>query len=297
MPLPVDEKTVETSKALAETLQSIFGPHPGFRPAHAKGALLTGTFHPTPAAAALSRASHFALPSTNVTARFSSSGGIPELPDTDPNGNPRGLAVRFHLPDSPTGRRVHTDIIAHSVDGFPGTTGTDALSFFQSLKNGTVGSSLETHPKAAHFVGLPKPFPESFGREQYFAVNAAVRYRIVPTNGVRHLTDEVVKTRPEDYLFAGLREGLPVEMKLVAQVGDVNKGDKTDDNTAKWPEDREVVELGVIKLVEVVGEGESKEEQRTIVFDPIPHDPLLEVRAGVYLISGRERRAACPVGH
>ncbi|WP_255406352.1 hypothetical protein [Mycobacterium sp. E796] len=43
-----------------------------------------------------------------------------------------------------------------------------------------------------------------------------------------------------------------------------------------------------------------RRSQRHIVFDPIPRlegiepsdDPLLELRAAVYLISGRERRAA-----
>jgi len=42
------------------------------------------------------------------------------------------------------------------------------------------------------------------------------------------------------------------------------------------------------------------EEQKKIIFDPIPRidgveaslDPLLDIRAAVYLISGRERRAA-----
>lgn len=42
------------------------------------------------------------------------------------------------------------------------------------------------------------------------------------------------------------------------------------------------------------------EEQRKIIFDPIPRfpgiepsdDPLLELRAAIYLMSGRRRRAA-----
>jgi hypothetical protein len=32
MPLPADEKVVEESKALLQTVQAIFGPHPGKRP-------------------------------------------------------------------------------------------------------------------------------------------------------------------------------------------------------------------------------------------------------------------------
>jgi catalase len=49
-----------------------------------------------------------------------------------------------------------------------------------------------------------------------------------------------------------------------------------------------------------LAEEESLKEQKKIIFDPIPRvegvepsdDPLLEVRASVYLISGKQRRAA-----
>lgn len=76
---------------------------------HAKGILLHGIFEPTAQAKALSKAKHFNEPSTMVTARFSSSTGNPDIPDSDPRSNPRGLAVRFHLAETP--RRVHTDIV------------------------------------------------------------------------------------------------------------------------------------------------------------------------------------------
>jgi catalase len=59
-----------------------------------------------------------------------------------------------------------------------------------------------------------------------------------------------------------------------------------------------VIELGVVKIEELVPE--NAKEQKHIIFDPIPRvkgvepsaDPLLEMRAAVYLLSGRERRAA-----
>ena len=120
MPLPSDEKLLALSEDLLQQIQAIFGAHPGFRPADAKGALLTGSFTPAPGAAALTRAPHVARPSTPVTVRFSSSTGLPEIPDNDPNANPRGCAIRFHLAP-----HVHTDIIAHSVDGFPTRTGQE----------------------------------------------------------------------------------------------------------------------------------------------------------------------------
>jgi catalase len=46
MPLPTDERLIALSEELLLQLDTIFGLHPGFRPAHAKGAMLTGTFTP-----------------------------------------------------------------------------------------------------------------------------------------------------------------------------------------------------------------------------------------------------------
>ncbi|KAI1646581.1 catalase related protein [Daldinia loculata] len=308
MPLPSDENVVQTSSAIVSTLHGIFGPHPGFRPAHAKGVLLKGTFTPTPEAKTLSKAPHFNNPSTPISARFSSSTGIPELPDTDPNGNPRGFAIRFVLAETP--RRVHTDIITHSVDGFPGSNGQDALEFFTAVKDGSIGEYLASHLKALAFIQAPKPTPASFGKEKYFGVNAFkfiaadgketfIRYRIVPSAGEAYLDEAALKDKSPSFLYDGVPELLksgPIVFKLKAQIAE--DGDVTDDNTAKWPEERRVVELGTIELQSIADDQAA--QQKRIIFDPIPRvegveasaDPLLEVRAGIYLISGRERRAA-----
>src|ERR1700761_406166 len=97
MPLPTDEKIVSLSNQILQKFEALFGAHPGFRPAHAKGTMLHGTFTPTAEAATLSRAPHFNRPATSATVRFSNSSGIPVIPDNDPNADPRGFAVRFHL--------------------------------------------------------------------------------------------------------------------------------------------------------------------------------------------------------
>jgi len=55
---------------------------------------------------------------------------------------------------------------------------------------------------------------------------------------------------------------------------------------------------GLLRLEALVGDGAA--EQKQMIFDAIPRvrglersaDPLSDVRAAVYLISGRERRAA-----
>ncbi|KAK6088444.1 catalase related subgroup [Seiridium cupressi] len=308
MPLPTDGKVVETSKEIVQTLHSIFGPHPGFRPAHAKGVLFHGSFTPTEAAKSFSKAPHFSHPSTPVLARLSSSTGIPNLPDRDSNGNPRGFAIRFVLAESP--RRIHTDIVAHSVDGFPGATGEDALEFFSALKNNTIGDYLASHPKAKAFVDAPKPTPTSFGKEKYFGVNAFklissegketfIRYRIIPVDGEELLDERALKDKSQTFLFDEVPEKLkhgPIEFKLTAQLAE--DGDITDDSTVKWPEERKIVELGAIKLESVADDQAA--QQKHIIFDPIPRvegveasvDPMPQARAGIYLISGKERRSA-----
>ena len=71
MPLPSDDKIVQLANDLLAQLDAIFGLHPGFRPAHAKGAMLSGTFAPSPEARSLTRAPHVTRESTPVTVRFS----------------------------------------------------------------------------------------------------------------------------------------------------------------------------------------------------------------------------------
>src|SRR3979411_1421372 len=105
-----------TNQALAEqlldVLDTLAGVHPGFRPAHAKGLMCSGTFTPAPEAAKLTRAPHANQPSTPVRVRFSNGTGVPTIPDNDPaRSGPRGIAIRFHLDE-----HVHTDLVAHSTN-------------------------------------------------------------------------------------------------------------------------------------------------------------------------------------
>jgi len=130
MPLTTDEKLMALSREVIDAFDKVDGGvHPGFRPAHAKGILLTGSFTPAPDAAALTLAPHLRQPSTPVTARFSNFAGIPTVPDNDPQGaSPRGFAVRFHLAE-----HTHTDIVAHSTDNFPARTAEGLLAFLKAL--------------------------------------------------------------------------------------------------------------------------------------------------------------------
>ncbi|OBT60662.1 hypothetical protein VE03_09931 [Pseudogymnoascus sp. 23342-1-I1] len=319
MPLPSDEQILATSRGLIDQLQALFGKHPGFRPAHAKGHVLTGTFTPTEKAAKLSSAPHFALPSTPLLARFSTSTGLPAIPDTDPNALPHGFAIRFQLPDR-DGRRVHTDIISHSTPTFPTRTGAEFLELLTAIGASSTSTEspnpaekfLGSHPAAHYHVTNPPPVTGSYATDTFYGVNAfylidadgkktAIRYRIVPSSSPTTLSAEELKAKPDNFLRTDLESRIgagPLVFSLVAQVA--ASGDLTDDATALWPEDREIVELGKIELDALLDEEEGGKEQKCVIFDPIPRiegveesdDPLLELRAAIYLISGRERRAA-----
>lgn len=308
MPLPNDEKLIALSEEILKEFEKVFGPHPGFRPVHAKGTLLTGTFTPTSEAASLTRAQHATQASTPVTVRFSDSTGIPLIPDNDANADPRGMAIRFNLAE-----HVHTDIVAHSANGFPATNGTEFLEFLRAVTQedkAKVQEFVGTHPKALAFVQSITPLPASFAKERYFGLTAMKftnkdgvskfgRYTIVPEAGEEHLTAEDGAGKGTDYLFDELKQRLsqgPVKFKITVQVAE--DGDVVNDATVHWPEGRKVVELGTITLTDRVDD--DAQEQKKTIFDPIPRldgiepsdDPLLELRAAVYLISGRRRRSA-----
>jgi catalase len=74
------------------------GAKPGYRVAHAKGIVCTGTFTPAKDAPTLSKAAHFRGASVPVIVRFSNAPADPSTPDNSPNAGPRGMAIRFSLP-------------------------------------------------------------------------------------------------------------------------------------------------------------------------------------------------------
>jgi len=291
------------------------GPQPGFRPAHAKGVLLAGRFIPSATAKSLTRAPHVERTTTPVTVRFSDFAGVPMVPDNDPNASPRGIAIRFHLAE-----HVHTDIIGHSVDGFPVRTAQEFAEFLRGAYASGPGVArptpieafLATHPAALEFVQTPKPIPASFAAESFFAVNAYRftndknvsrygRYRVRPDGGNDYLDDAAAAKQAPDFLFDEIRQRLtkgPVTMRIAVQIA-ANE-DVVNDATVHWPKDRPEIEFGRVEITSEVQNNEA--EQRHIIFDPIPRldgiepseDPLLDVRATAYLISGRRRRAAGP---
>ena len=283
------------------------GPHAGRRAVHAFGPLVEGRFTPAPGAPQLSRAPHLGGAEIPVLVRFSNFAAVPGLPDGHPDASPRGMAIKFLLPDG-----SDTDIVAHSYDGFPAGTPEDFLAFLRAVPDPAQRAAFAAgHPAAQAFLDHPKPAPESYGTEAYFGVtafrftNAAGalrhgRYRITPLAGLSHLDAGQADARPPAYLTAELEDRLrkgPVLFRIAVQLAE--EGDPVDDGSRPWPEGRPEVEIGTLAVLRPVPESDARQHDLTFVPTNLvggiapSADPMLKARTQSYRISA-DRRMASP---
>ena len=150
--------------------------------------------------------------------------------------------------------------------------------------------------------------PDSFADEIYYGVNAfiftnkdgqkqAVRYQAVPDKIV-HLDEAAAAKQAPDFLIDELPQRLakgPVSFHLKAQLAAPD--DPTNDATKPWPDDRKLVDLGVLTIEKAVPN--SLEAQKELLFLPgqvidgidVSDDPLINVRDGAYAVSFSRRGA------
>jgi catalase len=296
---------ISTPAELVDALNLVFGKQTHGRAVHAKGIVLEGRFLPSPSAATLSKAPHFQKVAVPVTVRFSDFAGIPTVSDTDALANPRGMALKFHLP-----KGAETDLVAHSFNGFPTATADEFRQFLIALGSSGPGVAaptpadtyLATHPIAKSFLESQQPPPVSYATLSYFGVNSFKftnaqskvsfgRYRIEPQTGNQFLSaEELAKTAP-DYLTDEIRQRVaraPVLFNLRVQLSE--PGDKIDDPTIAWPDTRKTVEIGVIEITGVAPDSDSAE--RILIFLPAelpegiePADPMIQARSASYIVS------------
>ena len=124
------------------------------------------------------------------------------------------------------------------------------------------------------------------------------RFRIRPEAGTEYLSDAAAAAKSENFLFDEIGPRLakePVKLGVFVQMAE--PGDDVADASVTWPDDRTEIPFGTITLTARVDD--QAPDRRKIIFDPLPRvdgidssgDPLTEVRADVYLLSGRRRRA------
>ena len=299
---------------LVETMRALAGPHPGFRPVHAKGIVCSGTFSASAGARAVSRAPHLQGQAVPTVLRFSNSNGDPEIHDGIPSA--RALAVKFQLPDG-----KNADILGLHIEGFLVRTPEEFLAFLRAqLPDAATGKPspdavprfLESHPATGAFIErlTKKPIPASYGQACYFSEHAFKftaadrssrfgRYRWIPEAGEAYLSPDDAGKRSANFLREELESRLrngPVAFRLLLQIA--GEGDPTDDATALWPADRQLVELGRLEVTRISPTGAA--DERRLVFDPtnvtdgidLSADPILLARSAAYSISYDQRSKA-----
>ena len=303
---PASQKSVP--EQVVDAFTALYGAHPGARVNHAKGVIMEGTFTPTAPAASVSEAAHFQKQKSPVpvTIRFSDAGGLPTVPDTD--AMPRGMAVKFAMPDG-----SKTDIVVLSVNGFPVATAEEFRDFLLAIaasgpnapKPTAIEKFLGSHPAAKAFVDAPKPPPASFATLPYFGINAFKftnaagtvtfgRYQLEPLAGSKFLIKEQASQAGPDYLVDEIGERIrrgPVKFKLLLQVAEPS--DKIDDPSIAWPDSRKQVELGTIAITKATTASHTADTWLFLPGAVVPGieaaDPMIGVRSAAYPISFARR--------
>jgi catalase len=292
-------------------IEGVFGVTPGERRNHTKGSCAQGSFVGAAGAAVYSRSALFSGKPIPVTARFSLAGGNPKAPDTAKS--PRGMALEFKLSDGSLQHmtmlnvpifgaaqpRTFLDLmVASKPDPATGKPDPEKLKAFKA-----------SHPDSlalADFLDKNNP-PSSYANSAYWGIHTfkfidaknkttLVRWRFVPEDGEKRLTDEELKTAPPNFLEAKLIERAkqgPLRWDMMVAIGEA--GDPEDNPTLAWPATRRQIKAGTLTISAATAQKGAACEK--INFDPMvmadgiapTNDPILRFRSPAYAVSFAKR--------
>ena len=266
--LPVASQAQSSpAEAQVNALEGLFGKQGSFRRSQAKGLCASGYFVGNQDGRALSSASVFSGDKVPVVARFSVGGGNPKA--NDKSKSVRGLALQFSMANGEQWMTANISAPMYFVskpeqfvpflqvrtpDPATGKPDPALLKAFNE-------ANPETLLQAAYIAKAP--VPSSYGAVNYWSTNAFelvnakgdrqfVRWQFAPEAGVLGLTEEQMKTLPEDFLADELRNRVaaaPVAFAFNLQLAD--KEDQLIDPTKLWPETRKVVAGGKLVIDKV----------------------------------------------
>jgi catalase len=300
-----------TATAVVDALEGAYGVHRGQRRNHTKGIGALGSFVGLPAGATYSRSALFSGQTIEVVARFSLAGGDPQASDTEKS--PRGLGLEFRLPNG----ALHHMTMIHTPMFFAAVPATFLDKFIALAPDPATGKPnpekfkafLTHHPDNADqaaFLEDNNP-PPSYANCAFYGIHTfkfingedkvtLVRFRFVPQDGEKRLSDAETKTMPHDFLQPALAERLrqgPAQWDMILTIGE--PGDTEDDPTILWPPDRKEVKVGTLAIASVAPERQAG--SYSINFDPLmlddgiaaTNDPVLLFRSSSYAISHTRR--------
>ena len=299
-----------TAIAVNDALQGAYGLHLGQRRNHTKGFGTTGYFVGTEEAAQLSRSALFNGDKIEVIGRFSIAGGDPSASDSE--RSPRGMGLEFRL----KGGHLHHMTMIDTPMFFARTPSTFLDKFLAISKDVHTGRAvnladfMKQHPDNAaqeDFLNTHNP-PASYASTAFYGIHTFrfvdhagtatnVRFRFVPEDGEKSLTDAQLAQKPREFLEAAFRDRVqqgPVRWEMIVTVGE--PGDPENDPTVLWPAGRREIKAGTLTLTSYApdqGAGAYK-----INFDPMQmadgieptDDPVLRFRSSSYAISHSRRQ-------
>ena len=292
-------------------IEGAFGVNPGQRRNHIKGSCAVGEFVGSKDAARYTRSALFSGKPVPVIARFSLSGGNPKAPDTA--RSVRGMALQFKLPG---GKLHHMAMLNTPMFGAanPQTFLDLMLALQPDPASGKPDPEKMKAFKASHpdnlaqaeYLASNNP-PTSYANSAYWGIHTfkfidrkqqttLVRWRFVPQDGEKRLSDDELKTAGANFLEQALisrtQQG-PVRWDMMLTIGAA--GDPEDNPTLAWPEERKQVKVGTLTIKTAMPQKGA--ECEPINFDPLAmadgiaptRDPVLQLRSPAYAISYAKR--------
>lgn len=288
-------------------LEGLFGKQAGFRRSGAKGLCASGHFVGNTVGRSLSSASVFSGDKVPAVLRFSLGGGSPRA--SDKGRSVRGLAFQLTAADGEVWQSANVSapvffvakpeqfapfLQARTPDPATGKPDAAKLKAFND-------ANPETLRQAAYLAKAP--VPASYASVNYWSTNAfivtnakgektTVRWQFEPAAGTLGLTDEQLKSMPDEFLADELRRRVaagPVVLDFKFQIAEA--GDAVDDPTQVWPDARRIVPASQLVITQVeAGAGGACER---ITYNPttLPKgieassDPVLRARAAPYALS------------
>jgi catalase len=292
-------------------IEGVFGVNKGERRNHIKGTCALGEFVGTKEAAAYSRSELFSGKPVPVVARFSVTGGNPKVPDTAKNV--RGMALQFQLRSG----AAHQMAMLNTP-----MFGAASPQTFLDLMRALQPDPATGKPDPEKMKAFKASHPDNLAQSEYLAANnppasyansafwgihtfkfvgkgdktTLVRWRFVPQDGEKRLSDEELKTAGANFLEPALisrtQQG-PVRWDMLVTIG--QPGDPEDNPTLLWPAGRKEFKAGTLTLSAAMPQKGGACE--AINYDPLvmtdgiapTDDPVLKFRSPAYAVSFGKR--------
>lgn len=310
-PLTMAAENTPDAGSVVAAIEGAFGVTPGERRNHIKGVCAVGEFVGSKDAAVYSRSALFSGKPVPVIARFSLGGGNPKAPDTA--RSVRGMALQFKLPG---GQLQQMAMLNTPI--FGAAQPQTFLDLMQALQPDPATGKPDPEKmkafKASHpdsvaqgqYLAANNP-PASYASSTYWGIHTfrfankkkqetLVRWRFVPQDGEKRLSEEELKTAGANFLEQTLvnrtRQG-PVRWDMLLIIG--QPGDPQDNPTLAWPAERKEMKVGTLTIASAMPQKGA--ECEAVNFDPLvmadgiaaTNDPVLQFRSQAYAVSFAKR--------